>query len=407
MSAKEPKRKRNNPDEFVLTDIEVLKWFVKPGDRVKAFDKLLEVQSDKATVEITSKHDGVVRALGMPEGKLAKVGQVLVYFEGAEAPPSAPTAPSTPVAAAVGGEEESKRTLVVDADKVLSTPAVRHLAREHGIDLAKIKGSGKDGRVMKSDVLSFLQPQVAAPVPTPVLVSTQEDNAPMAKSAVVVAISGIRKEMAKAMTQSLTIPHMTLMEQVDVTEAHRLVKQTQGAASLLGVFIKCTSLALLDFPHLNSSPNSEVTELTIHPQHDIGVAMDTPGGLLVPVIRQVETKSVLDICQELDRFKLSQGKLERKDLVGATFTLSNIGSVGGGYATPLIAPPQAAIGAFGRALRVPVFASPASLEVREARMMPVSWAADHRVLDGAYLAKFSNKFKHLVENPMAVLVRLK
>lgn len=385
-----------------------MKWFVKPGDRVKAFDRLLEVQSDKATVEITSKHDGVVRALGVSEGKLAKVGQVLVYFEGGEVP--APV----PVVAAVEeeAEEEPKRASAGDADKVLSTPAVRHLAREHGIDLAKIKGSGKDGRVMKSDVLSFLQPPAPAPVPapapapapTPTTTAPPQDNA--AKSTVV-AISGIRKEMARAMTQSLTIPHMTLMEQVDVTEAHRLVKQTQGAVSLLGVFIKCTSLALLDFPHLNASPNAEVTELTVHAQHDIGVAMDTPGGLLVPVIRRVETKSVLDICQELDRFKLSQGKLERRDLVGATFTLSNIGSVGGGYATPLIAPPQAAIGAFGRALRVPVFASPTSLEVREARMMPVSWAADHRVLDGAYLARFSNTFKRLVENPMAVLVRLK
>lgn len=209
------------------------------------------------------------------------------------------------------------------------------------------------------------------------------------------------------MTASLQIPHMNLMEEVEVDAVHELVTQVKGQVSMLSIFIKCTSLALLDYPQLNAVVNQDVTEINVFPYHNIGIALDTPNGLMVPVVPNVEQKSVFEITEVLNRFKLSQGKLSRSDLVGATISLSNIGSLGGSYATPLIAPPQVAIGAFGRAKRVPIFTSPTSMDVKQVRIMPVSWAADHRVLDGATLARFSNRFKQLVENPIQLIMRLR
>jgi 2-oxoisovalerate dehydrogenase E2 component (dihydrolipoyl transacylase) len=210
------------------------------------------------------------------------------------------------------------------------------------------------------------------------------------------------------MTSSLKIPHLGFMDDIAVDETFRVVAGRKDI-TMLSVLIKATSMALEDFPELNSITNEDVTELRINSMHNLGIAMDTPRGLLVPVITDVKSRSVFDIAKELKRLKEVgiAGKLSKQDLSGATFTISNIGSVGGTYASPVITPPQVAIGAFGRAKRIPVFESSTSMNVKEARMMPVSWAADHRVIDGATVARFSNRFKSLVENPIEMLLRLR
>lgn len=209
------------------------------------------------------------------------------------------------------------------------------------------------------------------------------------------------------MTASLRVPHLGYMEDVIVDEALKLVDKKRNL-TLLSILIKATSLALVEFPELNAHCNEDATELKVHSDHNVGIAMDTPRGLFVPVIHDVRAMSVLDISKELVRLKdLGQsGKLGLKELSGATITLSNIGSIGGTYASPVIVPPQVAIGAFGRAKRIPVFENNTSMNVKAVQIVPVSWCADHRVIDGATIARFCAAFKYYVENPGEMLLKL-
>jgi 2-oxoisovalerate dehydrogenase E2 component (dihydrolipoyl transacylase) len=209
------------------------------------------------------------------------------------------------------------------------------------------------------------------------------------------------------MTASLRVPHLGYMEDVRVDEAMKLISGKKEL-TLLSVLIKATSMALVAYPELNSAVDQDATELRMHSDHNIGIAMDTPRGLMVPVIHDVKNRSILDVSNALTRLKELglNNKLSPSDLSNATFTLSNIGSVGGTYACPIIVPPQVAIGALGRAKRVPVFESATSMVVKEARIMPVSWSADHRVIDGATIAKFCNQFKFYVENPQEMTLRM-
>ena len=209
------------------------------------------------------------------------------------------------------------------------------------------------------------------------------------------------------MTASLRIPHLGYMEDVNVDEALKVVAGRKDL-TLLCVLIKAASMALVHYPELNAHANPEATELRVYEDHNIGIAMDTPRGLMVPVIQDVKSRSVLDIAKELKRLRElgASGKLGMADLANGTFSISNIGSIGGTYASPVIVPPQVAIGAFGRAKRIPVFESPQSMVVKEARIMPVSWSADHRVIDGALIARFCSQFKLYVENPADMLLRM-
>jgi 2-oxoisovalerate dehydrogenase E2 component (dihydrolipoyl transacylase) len=209
------------------------------------------------------------------------------------------------------------------------------------------------------------------------------------------------------MTASLRIPHLGYMEEVQVDDALKLLAGRKNI-TLLSLLIKATSMALLEHPELNAHCSEEATELRVHADHNIGIAMDTPRGLFVPVLHDVRAMTVMDVAKDLTRLKeLGQsGKLSIQDLSGATFSLSNIGSIGGTYASPVIVPPQVAIGAFGRAKRVPVFESSTSMNVKEARLMPVSWSADHRVIDGATIARFCSLFKNYVEHPSEMVLKM-
>lgn len=210
------------------------------------------------------------------------------------------------------------------------------------------------------------------------------------------------------MTSAVKIPHLGYMDDINVDNVYQLSRGRKDF-TMLSIFIKAVSLALSDYPELNSTVNEDVTELKMRYDHNIGIAMDTPRGLIVPVIPEVQKKSVFDITKEINHLKEKGqlGKLGPADLADPTITLSNIGSIGGTYASPIILPPQVAIGALGKAKRIPLFETPTSMIIKEARIMPVSWVADHRVIDGASVARFSNRFKFFVENPIEMLVRMK
>jgi len=409
----------------------VKEWFVKVGDKVAQFDNICEVQSDKASVTITSKYDGVVTKLYYEVDDIAQTGDPLVDVEiagsGADPEPVA----TTP-------EEESEAPKVRNV-KVLATPAVRRIAMEYGVNLADITGSGKEGRVLKEDILSHTStktpvptPSHTAPVFTPATPAASPTPAPAPAPARPAAPLPVRpapvflgedrteptsfmiKAMTKSMSEALKIPHFGYKDEIDMSKLVELRKDLKDAALARGIklsympfMVKACSMALLHFPILNSSLNTQAETITYKAGHNIGLAMDTPMGLLVPNIKGVQQLSVFEIAVELSRLHNLglAGKLSTQDLSGGTFSLSNIGSIGGTYAKPVILPPEVAIGALGKIYTVPRY-SPSG-DIRPAQVMNVSWSADHRCIDGATMARFSNMWKGYLESPASMLLDMK
>ncbi|XP_051557516.1 lipoamide acyltransferase component of branched-chain alpha-keto acid dehydrogenase complex, mitochondrial-like isoform X2 [Myxocyprinus asiaticus] len=321
--------------------------------------------------------------------------------------------------------------------KTQATPAVRRLAIENNIKLSEVVGTGQDGRILKEDILNFLAKQTGAilpyevqKTPTPVMAKPTADTPPKEKKPVMAPpaipqlvftgidrtepLNGFQKAMVKTMTAALKIPHFGYCDEVDLTQLVRLRSELKGLAESRGVklsympfFIKAASLGLLQFPVLNASVDEGCQSITYKASHNIGLAMDTPQGLLVPNVKSVQSLSVFDIAEEINRLQAlgSAGQLGTADLTSGTFTLSNIGSIGGTFAKPVILPPEVAIGALGKIQVLPRFNS--RDEVVKAHIMNVSWSADHRVIDGATMSRFSNLWRSYLENPAAMVLDLK
>ncbi|XP_051849212.1 lipoamide acyltransferase component of branched-chain alpha-keto acid dehydrogenase complex, mitochondrial isoform X4 [Antechinus flavipes] len=318
----------------------------------------------------------------------------------------------------------------IKGHKTLATPAVRRLAMENNIKLSEVVGTGKDGRILKEDILNYLAKQTGAilppspkseimpplqktetvqPIPVPVLkpkVFTGKDRTE--------PITGFEKTMVKTMTVALKIPHFGYCDEVDLTQLVKLREELKPIALARGIklsfmpfFLKAASLGLLQFPILNASVDENCQNITYKASHNIGIAMDTQQGLIVPNVKNVQLCSVFEIAIELNRLQKlgSTNQLGTADITGGTFTLSNIGSIGGTYAKPVILPPEVAIGALGAIKAVPRFNEKG--EVIKAQIMNVSWSADHRIIDGATMARFSNLWKSYLENPASMLLELK
>lgn len=409
-----------------IAEVQVKEWYVKEGDTISQFDKVCEVQSDKAAVTISSRYDGVVRKLYHDVDGMARVGQALidVEIEGSaqeeeqpkkEAAKAAPQKESTPNETASVPESHQ-----LDG-KVLATPAVRRIAIENNVKLSKVRGSGKEGRVLKEDVLKFLGQVSADHVSGSTNIrTTHQAPLPTAKSYeplkqdVAVPIRGYTRAMIKTMTEALKIPHFGYNDEINVDalvkirgEMKDFAKERHVKLSYMPFFIKAASLSLLEFPGLNATTDDKLENVIHKASHNICLAMDTPGGLVVPNVKNCEQRSIFEIAQEISRL-MEAGKRQqigREDLVGGTFTLSNIGAIGGTYASPVIFPPQVAIGAIGKIERLPRFDRHDN--VIAANVIKVSWCADHRVVDGATMARFSNRWKFYLEHPSAMLAQLK
>ena len=418
-----------------IKEVTVKEWFVKPGDKVAQFDQICEVQSDKASVTITSRFDGVVRKLHYDIDEIAQTGDALIDIEleddgpseagGGEASPSS-----------IAAEVQEKDAVDVQdtmtsskSKKALATPAVRRLASEHGLNITEIQGTGKDGRVLKEDILSFIKTSqqemrtMVTPVQVEPLKSPQQQtmtSTPKAPAPRVMTedrtepIKGITRAMMKSMSEALKIPHFGYKDEIDMSQLVELreelkvmVQKRSGIKlSFMPVILKACSLALTQYPILNATFDASKETLTYKANHNIGIAMDTPQGLLVPNIKKVQQLSILDIAEELNRLQDLglRGKLGENDLKQGTFSLSNIGSIGGTYAKPVIMPPQVAIGALGKVQKVPKFDAQDNLI--KAHIVNVSWSADHRVIDGATMARFSNLMKSYIENPSSMILEL-
>ena len=427
------------------------------------FDRVCEVQSDKATVEITSRFDGIVDSLNGQVGDMVSVGSPLLHIAvegvdgvGGSTPTSAPSeqqssepAPlPTPklhnineqedrlhipqVASAfsefpeygTGDDEISKAAGKRHSSaKVLATPAVRKLGMEHNIDLSSIVGTGPKGRVLKADILKIIKAKEGPSVHVPSVgrdVEQVQQNISASQLATagedsIVPIRGYNRLMVKSMTESLQVPQMCYSDEVNMNalkvcrEELKPLAATQGVKlSYLPFLIKAVSLAITEYPLLNSSINVDDFTLTYHASRNVGVAMDSPRGLVVPVIKNVQSLSILDIARELTRLQeaAKEGNLSEDDITGVTFSLSNIGAIGGTYMSPIVAPPQVAIGAVGKIQRLPRFVGDSD-EVEGAYIMQISWGGDHRVVDGATMARFSNQWKAYLESPMTMTFAMK
>jgi len=341
-----------------------------------------------------------------------KVGSVLIDVETGDSSAPTPTPPKpepTPAAPVKDAKEPSptpKAPASASATKapgVLATPKVRGLAKQMGIDLNTVKGTGAHGRVLEEDLKPASAPTSASPTFTPPPARVLEDQ-------IIQITDNVGKGMVKSMQASLAVPYMALGEEIDMTEILALQKQLKEHAlkkygtkiTVTSFMLKAISLALYDNPKVNSkfgSPDANPPSYTIYGSHNISVAVDTPGGLMVPNIKDVGGKNVLEIQQELMRVAAAaqQGKLQLADIQGGTITLSNIGVIGTKDPRPILFDGQAVIGATGRTMTLPRYN--AKMELVPRQVMNIRWVGDHRHLDGAALARFSNSFKSYMENP--------
>jgi 2-oxoisovalerate dehydrogenase E2 component (dihydrolipoyl transacylase) len=409
--------------DFILPDIgegivecELVEWLVKEGETVVEDQPIADVMTDKALVQIPAMHTGVIQKLFYKQGDIAKVHEPLfsmttsdggsaVVVEEVNEKPVVKKAPESTKEAVTSQIKEEVEPIVEQRKangKSIASPAVRRVARELDVNLSEVTGSGKKGRVYKDDVVSFEQAANTMAVQT------------QAPSTRVEPIRGIKAVMAKAMVNSVsTIPHFTYCEEIDMTELIKLRLELKDVyakqdikLTMMPFFMKAISLALKEFPVINSQVNDDCTELTYFNDHNIGMAVDSKVGLLVPNVKQVQTKSILDLAIDISKLTTDarNGRVQTADLKGGTITISNIGAIGGTVATPIINKPEAAIVALGKLQTLPRFNEQGDVEARS--IMQVSWSGDHRIIDGGSIARFCNLWKSFLEKPSNMLVHM-
>ncbi len=436
--------------EFKLPDIgegvvegEIVSWKVAVGQAVAEDQPLVEVMTDKATVEIPSPRAGTVVALNGGEGDVVNVGATIVVLDdgtnGAGGPingtsdvgtgterlspdelpgKAAAPEPVAPVAPEPVAPEPASPVVAPPPPrgKVLATPATRKVARELGIDLAQVPGTGPSGRVTKSDVVAFSEGRRAfggdsgeaglgfthSPVPP--------GTGPERR----VKVIGLRRKISEAMVRSsLTIPHFSYVDEVDFTELVGLRKRInadlaargEGKVSYLPFIMKACWIAFRDFPHVNSLYDNTTGEIVVKEYFNCGLATDTPNGLFVSVVRDIPGRTITELAQDIRDVttRVREGKAAREDLTDATFTITSIGNIGGLFATPIINYPEVAILGVNKIVERPVVRDG---EVVVRHMTHLSPSFDHRVIDGAVGARFVTRLKGLLENPGLLLASL-
>jgi pyruvate dehydrogenase E2 component (dihydrolipoamide acetyltransferase)/2-oxoisovalerate dehydrogenase E2 component (dihydrolipoyl transacylase) len=392
---------------------ELTGWLVKPGDAVKRGQALLEVMTDKATMEVPAPFAGIIGELKAESGQQIKVGQVVLTYTPAGQAQSEPAEPKPaepkPAPASVDGPRISPRSNGPSPASlpVKAAPSVRYMARKLGIDLARIHGSGPEGRVLIDDLTNQLRHATpdAKPAPAP----PRPDHG---KPGTRIKLHGLRRKIAERMVQAKrTIPHYTYVDECEVTDLVRLREGLRDAAAKVGVkitylpfFLKAVAAALKEVPLVNASLDESAGEIVLHDRYDIGVAVATPAGLIVPVVRGADRKDLFQVAREVERLsdEARAGRSRREDLLGGTFTVTSIGGIGGLFATPVINPPEVGILGVGKVVKRPVF--DAAGNVRAAEMVYLSLSFDHRVVDGAVGAVFGNAVIRHLQNPAAMLV---
>lgn len=392
-------------------EAEVVRWLVKPGDTVKRAQTLLEVLTDKATMEVPAPFAGTIETLKVKDGEQVHVGDVILTFSdkaSAEKPDRAEknaekvTTAAHQIPAANGPATPAPTPTPAS---VKAAPSVRLLARKLGVDLTKIAGTGPHGRILTGDLTSHLHPGTPTKPP--------EQRPDYGTPGTRVKLQGLRRKIAEHMVQSKrNVPHYTYVDECDVTDLVKMRDSLRATVegvkiTYLAFFVKAIAAALKEVPLVNSSLDDETGEIVLHDHYHIGIAVATPAGLIVPVIRDADRRDLLDIAREVvrlsDEARNSKARLE--DLRGGTFTITSIGNLGGLFATPIIHHPQVAILGVGKIVKRPVFDE--HDQVRAAQMVYLSLTCDHRVLDGAVATTFGNAIIKRLQNPAALLLQEK
>jgi len=412
------------PDIGDFKDVPVIEVHVKVGDAIRADDPLISLESDKATMDVPASQDGTVEAILVKIGDKVSEGTPVLTLKAA-----AGDAPVTPPPSVIAQQEPTpapkptsappaqpaRAATSDDTGLVHASPSVRRLARELEVDLAKVKGTGEKGRVTKDDVKAFLRGPAAVPAGAAVApvggmgipeIPAQDfskfgpiETKPMAR---IKRISGPFLHRAW-----LNIPHVTHGDEADITELDAYRKQLDDAAkadkkspyrvSLLPFLMKASVSALRAFPEFNSSLSPEKDSLIYKKYYNVGIAVDTPEGLVVPVVKDVDRKGIVELSRELASTsgKARDGKLGPADMQGGTFTISSLGGIGGTDFTPIVNAPEVAILGVVRSKMSPVWDGK---EFQPRLMQPLYVSYDHRVIDGALAARFTRHLCHVLED---------
>lgn len=398
----------------------IANWLVAIGDTVKLDQPIVEIETDKALVEIPSPVAGVIAEIPIAKGTTAQVGEVLVVIRTGDEPAGAAvtkTAQKTvqrAPAAAPGAPAPARTGIAGAGRRVLAAPAVRKRALEQGIDLNQVKGSAAAGRITMQDLEAFASaaekipaaPSAPEPAPAPVASQQADDSA-----AVREPLQGLRKRIAERMEQAWRIPHVTSFDRVAARRLVKLRKRlNQDLApqrlTYLPFIIKAVVQALKEQPYFNASLDRERSEILVHRQYHIGIATAIPDGLVVPVLRHADRLDLLEINRELQRLgELARTrKLSPQELSASTFTITNYGSFGGLDGTPIINPPESAILGCGR-IEEAAIAVKGKLKLRP--VLPLALSFDHRLHDGAAASQFLNRLKNLLAEPGRLLLHLR
>jgi pyruvate dehydrogenase E2 component (dihydrolipoamide acetyltransferase) len=413
-----------------ITEGEVVRWLVKEGEMVRADQPIVEVETDKAVVEIPAPNAGMILRLAVGEGEKIQVGDVLIVIgeaaetEWAQKPAAEPVAPVS--VSVVGTLADTSAELppppaMSDATaeargsrRILAIPSVRKLARDLGVDLAHVTPTGPRGRIRREDVLQ------AVPSPPTAAISSAAEPAPRSSKETdeygpteSLPLPALRRTIAAAMVRaaSTAVP-VTTTDEVDITDLVAIRQRSKDATvsqgvhvTLLPFIMKAVVAALHQHPQLNATLGDDQRHLILKHYYHLGIATDTPDGLIVPVIKDVDRKPVLTLASELQR--LAELARERRiplaDLRGGTFTISNYGAIGGIFATPMLHMPQVAILGVGKLLHKPV-AFDGNVVVRT--ILPLSLTFDHRALDGAMAQRFLNDLMAYLADPARLILVL-
>jgi pyruvate dehydrogenase E2 component (dihydrolipoamide acetyltransferase) len=426
-----------------MAEGEIANWLVKVGDTIKAEDAVAEVQNDKLLQEILSPYGGTITKLFVEDGTVVKVGEPLIEFDGdgsgsaaggdapakAEEPAPAPepvAAPEPAKPAAPAAPAETKiGTEITSNGQILAMPSVREYARKHDIDLIQVPATGRHGHITMADVQNFTA------APAPVAPSTPAPAAPAAPSAPAAApakpaapaevkagrvpMSPVRKVIAKTLTsQAQTIPHVTVMDEVEVSKLMDLrdqfkaqTKQKGYNLTYMAFVAKALAAAARKYPELSAMIDMDTQEVVYYEDTNVGFAVDTDNGLFVPNLKSTQSKSIMQVAQEIDDLakRGRDGQLTPAELQGGTVTISNIGSESGsGFFTPIINPGESAILGIGRIRKTPIVNDEGELAVGNTLKLSLSF--DHRLIDGVLAQKIMNELKALLSNPAYMLMEV-
>ncbi|MEW9673318.1 dihydrolipoamide acetyltransferase family protein [Ammoniphilus sp. 3BR4] len=411
--------------EFKLPDVgegmhegEITKWLVKEGDFVKQDQPVVEVQTDKVNAELTSPMTGIIAKIFFAEGDTVEVGTTLFLIQG-ENEAAATAAPIMEPQKEIASQQASLSGPV----RALATPYVRQMAREMAIDLEDVTGTGPAGRVTESDLIQYSEgKQVQVPMVQEQTGPVKSDTQPAKMSNVEspkeleerIPLKGIRKKIAEHMMKSVSIiPHVTHVDELEMDAMKEMREQLKAYAdqkniklTYLPFFIKAIVIALKEFKTLNASIDDKTNEIVLKNYYHIGIATDTKDGLIVPVIKNADQKTILELAAEISQLaaQAREGKLTLDQITGSTFTISNVGPIGGLHATPIINHPEVAILALHK--------MEPRMVVRDWEgvirlMMNMSLSFDHRLIDGVTAVRFTNRMKELLENPNLLFVEMR